>query len=308
MNPFDHDRAEGSSKDADAQPSPVEWARHNKLTGAVLNELSVLNRRRQHRQLLAGAGMAVLIVVGVAFSLLKPPVPGQPIDSSATVLVVGPMLRKLPDGTRVEEKEGTQLTVLFDEKTRRVILSSGAAHFQVSPDPTKPFVVEADGAIVRALGTAFCVQVDAAGLDVLVTEGTVSLAPPAGTVSADSMAADKTPAMLSPGQRVTVSPSANDGRRVMTRGGFEPGDLTEYAAWKAPRLKFSRTPLSDVVTAFNRHNRTRLVIGDESLANLELSGTLQANRLSAILSILRSNFEIETEEIGANTIVLRRAR
>jgi transmembrane sensor len=54
---------------------------------------------------------------------------------------------------------------------------SGEAHFFVEKDPQRPFVVNAAGIDVRAVGTAFNVRIDPAAVEVLVTEGRVRVDP-----------------------------------------------------------------------------------------------------------------------------------
>jgi transmembrane sensor len=78
----------------------------------------------------------------------------------------------LPDGSLVELKEGSRIAVDFSAEQRQVRLV-GEAHFQVARDAARPFVVNAQGVMVRAVGTAFSVRVDSDEVQVLVTHGSV---------------------------------------------------------------------------------------------------------------------------------------
>src|SRR6185369_17858534 len=49
--------------------------------------------------------------------------------------------------------------------------------------------------------------------------------------------------------------------------------MREKLAWQAPRLKFSDTPMSEVVAQFNRYSRMQLEIGDAELAARHVGGT-----------------------------------
>ena len=67
---------------------------------------------------------------------------------------VGYESRALDDGTVVELNGGAEIEVQFTAAERRLRLVRGEAHFQVAKNPLRPFVVEAGGVAVRAVGTA----------------------------------------------------------------------------------------------------------------------------------------------------------
>src|SRR5204863_5888557 len=83
-----------------------------------------------------------------------------------------------PDGSVVELNRGAVVSAHFTASERRMRLVSGEANFKVAKDPQRPFVVEARGVAVRAVGTAFNVRIDAVSVEVLVTEGVVNVAQP----------------------------------------------------------------------------------------------------------------------------------
>ena len=59
----------------------------------------------------------------------------------------------LADGSVLEVDPETRVRISFDEHTRRVALERGRALFRVAKNPDRPFLVRADGTIVRAVGT-----------------------------------------------------------------------------------------------------------------------------------------------------------
>ena len=56
---------------------------------------------------------------------------------------------------------------------RRVDLVAGRAFFRVAPDPSRPFIVNAGGKSVRAIGTAFEVSFEHGNMVVTLAEGKV---------------------------------------------------------------------------------------------------------------------------------------
>lgn len=134
-----------------------------------------------------GGALAAAVAGSVAFALWRPAdfpsaIPPAPIETSAgTFRVIEPSRQRLPDGSIVELPAGAEIESSFDVTSRLVILRRGEAHFSVVRDPLRPFTVVAGSVRVRAVGTAFAVQLGRAEVDVIVTEGTVSVAKPAAT-------------------------------------------------------------------------------------------------------------------------------
>lgn len=69
------------------------------------------------------------------------------------------------------------IAVRYARGERRVELKSGTALFEVAKEAARPFVVEADGATVRALGTRFEVRREDGPVGVTLLEGSVEVRP-----------------------------------------------------------------------------------------------------------------------------------
>jgi transmembrane sensor len=297
--------------DARRGTPPLDWARPAGTVGPVLAAVEkhlALNARRRRRRLAATAGaaaaLALLVVAGLA---LRPRT-----DATATTaagahraVVSQPERQVLADGSVVELRGDAALTVDFRPELRRVVLARGEAHFAVAKDAARPFVVEAGGVGVRAVGTEFSVQLGAGSVDVLVTEGRVAVADAVATAAAT------TPTFLDAGQRVAIAVvAAASAPAVVQPVAVSPAEIDERLAWRVPRLEFSATPLAEVVALFNAHAgvapRPRLALGDPALASLPLSGRLRADNVSVLLSILESSYGLKAEPGADGTLVLRR--
>lgn len=201
----------------------------------------------------------------------------------------------LPDGSVVELNDGARLALRFDAGERRVRLT-GEAHFQVQPDPARPFVVEAGGAQVRAVGTAFNVRLDAAAVEVLVTEGSVRVEGPraaAGEPGALVAARHRAVVDLRSAAAPAVAPAAEQ-------------EIAETLAWQAPRLQFFDTPLATVAAEFNARNRVRLVLGDPGLRDLAIAGTFAVHNVEGFVRLLEVTCDLRAERRG-DEITLTRA-
>jgi transmembrane sensor len=89
---------------------------------------------------------------------------------------------------------------------------------------------------------------------------------------------------------------------------IEVATIRDALGWQAPRLVFVDTPLSEVVTQFNRRNHLQLVLGDDTLASRAIGGNFRADNVETFVRMLESTREILVESRDRDRIVLRKAR
>lgn len=294
-----------------AGENALRWA-HAQGAAARIAESSRAQRRRraQVRRAWAGGVAAVLLVVGVWQWPQRPTTAtaSSPVAARSTLVISQPARQVLPDGSVVELKEGAVISVEYGPTARRVRLERGEAHFAVAPNAAVPFIVSAGGVAVRAVGTAFAVELTTRNVEVLVTEGRVAVesATPASSPTADIPAASATTrefARLSAGQAATVELAA---LTSTTEPAVPPEELRARLEWRVPRVELSRTPLAEVVECFNRYGAVRLELADPSLGALQLSGILRPDSPHALLHILKNDFGLRETRRADETIVLQR--
>ena len=232
----------------------------------------------------------------------------------------------LADGSVLELNGDTAAAVSFTATERRVRLTRGEAHFTVAKNPARPFWVEAGGVAVRAVGTAFNVRLGARDVEVLVTEGKVSVSEVERVVpNALSLAAE--PATTRWGQRVptqdtflvanervllptvrlaTTPPLALPPAPLVEQ--LTPAVIRDALAWQGPRLVFVDTPLAEVVAQFNRRNPVQLVLADADLATLPVGGSFRPENVEAFVRLLESGGDVAVERSDASRLVLRRVK
>ena len=230
----------------------------------------------------------------------------------------------LADGSVLELNADTRLRVSLGQGARRVDLAAGEAHFTVAPDPTRPFTVSAGGVAVRAVGTAFNVRLATAAVEVLVTEGKVSVAevervgPNALSSSAGRSRDERnaptgaptsgSPTFLTANERTVFTLPSAPSRAAPTVEKIADDALREALSWQERKLVFSETPLRDVVAQFNRRNRLQLVIGDPSIAERPVGGTFAADNVEGFVRLLEGSGAITVERREELTVVLRAMR
>lgn len=283
--------------------------------GELQREIAGVARRRRQRRAAVAAVVMGGLVVGVAWWQSAPRGAEAEPAAAGRTIVHEPARETLPDGSVVGRAAGAEFTVDFSGAVRRVTLQRGEVHFSVVKDPARPFVVVAGGVEVRAVGTAFSVQLGAAQVEVLVTEGQVAVEhslPAQGPRSPGPGGPDQSeplaPVYLDAGKslviEVALQPVAAAAPAVQT---VAPAQIAERLAWLNPRVEFSGAPLTEVVAVLNRYNRTRFTLGDPALAGVPLSGLFRADDPETFTRLLETGFGITSERRG-DEIILRKGR
>jgi len=198
----------------------------------------------------------------------------------------------LPDRSVVTLDTDTILRVHHTEGERRVSLDRGRAFFRVAKDPSRPFIVAADGHLVRAIGTAFDVRVDRGQFEVTLVEGRVKVLTPSPK---RSQPASKD---LRPGQRLAIAGSAPQVVKV---------DLRTETSWHVGRLTFVRDPITDAIAEMNRYSDKKIVFRSEGVPEKSIVGVFQAGDVESFAKAVQmeglATITDETEdfiELSAN--------
>lgn len=287
----------------------------------ILDRLEQRIRRRRSRRAQAGVAAGAVLCAGLLyFGLRAPagPAGAEPGPTPPAPRVAFDPIRKLPDGSIVELKEGAEIEVAYSAEARRVRMVRGEAYFRVEKDKARPFYVEAHGVQVRAVGTAFSVQMQAAAVEVVVKEGAVDVghATPAtndsGPVRVDAGNRIVMPLMrLRPAQRASIPTPAAD--PTAHSEPVQPVTMTEQEmearlAWRLPRLEFEGMPLAEAVALLNRHNALQISLADPAVGALRISGNFRADNPEGFVSVAEQSLELVAVRISERQVVLRRQR
>lgn len=252
----------------------------------------------------AAAAIAVGVWWSGSFRVAAPAAnaPLPPVAGDVTVTQ-----RTLDDGTVVELNRGAELEVAFSPGERRVRLTRGEAHFTVTKNPARPFIVAVGGIDVRAVGTAFNIRFGPAAVEVLVTDGRVQVDEArTGPESPRPAAREPVVPELAAGQRAVVSlASQAEAPRIAT---LTAGEIERVLAWQHRLLDFTSAPLAEVVAEFNRRNAVQLVVADPELAAVRISASFRSDNIDGFVRLLELGFGARADRAGPGEIVLRKAR
>lgn len=216
--------------------------------------------------------------------------------------------RTLADGTVVELNRGAVLTAQFTANERRVRLEEGEAHFTVTKNPARPFVVSVQGMDVRAVGTAFNVRLDRAAVEVLVTEGRVRVSEASAGPDARGETKDRPSLvpLLEAGQRAVVSLAPQpEAPQIAT---LTTSEIERVLAWQHRMLEFTAAPLGEIVAEFNRRNAVQIVVVDAELAAIRISASFRSDNIDGFVRLVEMGFGARADRSGVTEIRLRRAR
>ena len=232
-------------------------------------------RHRQQRSFKRVGGLAACLAIGLTLGALWFDGPVMALLADHRTAPGEALRLTLPDGSKAELGPASAVTLHFTAAERRIELLSGILHVETPPRDLAtepPFVVEAAGGRIEALGTEFTVEHLQDSIRVAVISKRVEVTPPTPSTASRSL-------LLSAAQSVRYGPSEGFGpvRSVSS----ETAD-----AWREGRLLFDSVRLADVVATLNRYRRGRIVIADPVLAERRVSGLFETDSLEDSLDVI----------------------
>ena len=208
----------------------------------------------------------------------------------------------LPDGSVVFLNTNSKVLVTWLPAERRIELLRGEARFKVARDPGRPFTVATSTAAVRDLGTVFNVRAEPLSTQVAVLEGQVEVrvAPNTAPMTAVPTTVDSERVRLGAGERAAVTPSG-----IQTNAG---PPIEAVMAWTERRLVFRDQPLDTVIEEFNRYRTHPLVLDDQGLAALRVSGVFDLSDPESLIVYLGTYEAVQVDNRSDGSQHLFRGR
>lgn len=258
--------------------------------------------RRRRQALRAGGGvMAVLALVALAWQPLR-----DRSSSAAPVVTVAvrPDERILPDQSIVHLNADAEIRVNYSTTGREIELLQGEALFSVAKDPARPFVVRAAGVEVRAVGTQFSVKSAGRQVELLVTEGRVTVARSDEPRPAAAAESPPSPLLMQAGSRLRMAlDAAAPSDPAVTA--VTPQEIVDALAWREKRLEFTTTPLGEAVRIFNQENRAQIVLTDPAMEGWRIGGIFWKDNPHAFARLLQMTLPVTVAEESDERIVVR---
>lgn len=220
------------------------------------------------------------------------------VDSLATPLARN-QHSTLPDGSGIDVAARSVVDIDFTGMKRRLQLRDGEAFFKVRHDPKHPFVVEAAGIQVTAVGTAFDVRREGVEVTVTVKEGIVRVSQPGQDVP-EGVQKTLVSETAGAGYQVAIDTTTGRVRRSIV-------DADAALAWREGRLEFAGDNLDAVLLSVNRYSARPIVLADPSLGSLTFTGTIFFGSIDAWLDGLQQVFPVTVDRSSRDRIILSRS-
>lgn len=194
--------------------------------------------------------------------------------------------QQLPDGSEITLNKHS--SVEYDDKFRgneRKVQMKGEAFFKVTPNKTKPFVVELKSVTVTVVGTAFNIRETDSSTDVVVESGTVKVESGTGEV------------ILNAGEKISVNSKKEPLRVQKTNDRL-------YNYYVTKQFVCDNTPLWKLVQTLNEAYNAQIEIADPEVAKLPLTTTFNNQPLEKILEVISETFNLSVQREG-NKIILK---
>lgn len=194
----------------------------------------------------------------------------------------------LADGSKLELNTASRVEVDYSRSLRSVELAAGEVFFNVEKDATRPFIVTTKHGVIAVTGTSFNIATFEDRSSVHVLTGVVDVSPRSGEQ-----------ATLLAGDSIEID---NDGR---------PGLVKRYDAgvvfaWRNGKARFKEEPLGDVILSLNRYFETPIVLADQSLSDLPVTGEFDIRDRGMAIDALKLVFDLASTDEPARTILKRR--
>lgn len=189
----------------------------------------------------------------------------------------------LPDGSEVWLNKHSTLSYHKSFAQERMVSLSGEAFFEIEKDPEKPFVIYADKAAIRVLGTSFNVKAfeHSPLTEVYVLTGKVSL----------SSVEQGEGVMLHPGEMGLLH--TKEGGVSVAREA-NPNAL----AWKEKRLTFKKAPLKEVIKTLEDYFSVNISVANPELLKCRFSSSFANPELEEVLQVLRHALQLTIKRSG----------
>ncbi len=242
---------------------------------------------------------AATIVLGVAVAAWMRM--GSELQTLATA-VGQQRVVTLADGSVVTLNTNTIVETHLQRSVREIYLRQGEAHFQVAHDRSRPFLVHAGDAVVRAVGTQFEVRLRSdQHVDVVVDEGRVEVRSEVDAKPATSGAGARAMPRslvhtLGAGQQLSASGNDYSVVPVSTHR------LSSVLAWRDGAVVFDGESLSDAIAEISRYTDTRIIVNDPQVAALRVGGRYRTGDVQAFFDAMQTAFPVSIRR-GSNGVV-----
>lgn len=197
----------------------------------------------------------------------------------------------LPDGSKVILDAKTKLDIKYYSDKREVNISEGKALFEVSSNPNKPFIVNADMIKVEVLGTNFEVKNEKDKIAVDVISGKVK-------VEQNKNNEFKQLAILTQGKHISFD-------KQSSKTVLKDIDIKNIASWKDGVLFFQDYSLQKAIDEFKKYKDIDIVI-QKDIQKYSISGSFGIDDIDKFIFALSKIYPIKVDKKGNSIYIYKK--
>lgn len=217
----------------------------------------------------------------------------------------------LADGTKVWLNAGSKLVYSQGyNKTNRQVALIGEGYFEVAKNKKLPFLVEAGGLQVKAVGTAFNVKAypDEKEVEATLIEGIIDVTEGKQTIR---LTPNEKATFIRNSAHIIYSLTNPDEIQTVPFSDIKTVDIilskdvntTIYTSWRSERWIFERESLADFVKKLERRYDVRVYVMDAELNKYKISGSIDQQTLGQLLNAVRLTVPINYKIINKEVVL-----
>lgn len=255
------------------------WQRFKQKTAHTTSKTIPLPGRSMNWMRIAAM---LILMIGGSWAAYYYLYSGRMITLNADGAIVA---QTLPDGSTVTLNKNARISYprSFSGNTREVTLD-GEAFFNVTKDKSKPFIIHANEADVRVVGTSFNVKSNTNLTEVIVETGIVQVSKKSRKVT------------LNPKEKATVKKNVDNPTK-------ENNDDELYNYYRTKEFVCNSTPLHRLVDVLNEAYDAHIIIANDNIKDLPLTTTFHNQSLDDILQVISETFNVKIEREGDRIIL-----
>lgn len=220
---------------------------------------------------------AIVFIFGAIFYFTRENVPPEiPAIEYKTLAVDNGERRTiiLYDGTTVNLDCGSELKYPTKFENTREVFLNGEAYFQVAKDANRPFVIHADGSLIKVLGTKFNVKTwNENNKDVVVTvvEGKVAF-------SVDNNNLNEK-VLLTKNMQSSISLNGKISKPIIV-------DASSFSKWMHNEVYFDNVSMKEIISQLSRWYDLQFEVPKDILERKDLAVHINDTNINDILEML----------------------
>jgi len=218
-----------------------------------------------------------------------------------------PMVVSLEDGSTVtlQPKSLLKYPKHFSKTVREVTLE-GEGFFEISKNPSRPFLVYNSNVITRVVGTSFIVKTNSAAneTEVTVKTGKVIVSPNSGGLSfkLDKLLKSEKGVVLTPNQKTVYSASENTFATTLVDKPMPIAKNNKQPVKES--YSFNDSRVADVLNQLQKSYGIEFVVEDKELYNYTFTGDLSEQNLFSQLDFLCESIQA-TYQVKETKIIIK---